>query len=296
MCYHERMKARRVVALALGVAFVFGLVQEVRYYRYGVSLVHPVRKHPSAEETARAARLAAEEASFETSDGLRLRGSFVPPKNGVVLVMAHGLHENRMRFLFEAEALAKRGYGALFFDGRGHGESDGTVSTWGRDEQRDVEAAVGFAQAHGAKHVATLGFSIGSTSVLLEAAHDPRVEAVIIEAIWPTLEEEMATKLGGRGWLSRVPAELALKRAGWDYAQVRPIDHLAELGGRPKLFIGGTEDTDTPPVIVRRVYEAAPQPKQLWIVPGAEHGGYARVAPAEYERVLIAFLDGVFFT
>ena len=255
--------------------------------------MHPERIRPTEDELARARRIATD-VTFETSDGLRLRGDFVAPRNGVVVVLVHALGTNRMHFLFEAEMLARHGYGALFYDGRAHGESDGDVSTWGQDEQRDVEAAVGYALAHGASRVATLGFSIGSTAVLLEAAHDPRVGAVLVEAIWPSLEEEIADKAGGRGWLSRAPVVLAMKRAGVDFAEVRVIDHLAALGSRPKLFIEGTADHDTPVAVNQRVVDAAPEPKELWLAPGAQHGGYAEVAPAEYERVVIDFLDRAF--
>ena len=287
------MKARRTVALAAVAALAFGVFWESRYYRFGLSLVHPPRLRPTADELARARRIATE-VELETSDGLRLRGDFVLPKNGVVVVMAHALGENRMHFLFEGEMLARHGYGALFFDERAHGDSDGDLCTWGQNEQRDVEAAVTYALAHGAKRVATLGFSIGSTAVLLEAAHDPRVSAVIVEAIWPTLEDEMRDKAGRYGFLSHAPTVLAMKRAGVRFAEVRVIDHLGELGDRPKLFIEGTADEDTPVAINQRVFDAAPEPKKLWLAPGATHGGYAEAAPAEYERVVIDFLDRAF--
>ncbi len=282
-----------MVAWVAGAALAFGAYQLVRYYRFGSSLVHPPRVRPTEPELARARRIATD-VTFETSDGLHLRGDYVAPRNGVVVVLAHALGTNRMHFLFEAEMLARHGYGALFYDARAHGESDGDVCTWGQDEQRDVEAAVGYALAHGATHVATLGFSIGSTAVLLEAAHDPRVGAVIVEAIWPTIEDEMNDKAGGRGWISHAPAVLAMKRAGIHFDELRVIDHLGALGSRPKLFIEGTANCDTPIAINQKVVDAAPEPKQLWLAPGAEHGGYAKAAPAEYERVVVDFLDCAF--
>jgi hypothetical protein len=41
----------------------------------------------------------------------------------------------------------------------------------------------------------------------------------------------------------------------------------------------------------RILYEAARQPKSLWVVPGADHGGYAQVAAAEYGHRLKEFFS-----
>ncbi len=272
---------------ALGIADV-----SVRYARLGSSWVHPTRKVVTADERARAERIA-EPIAFR-SDDLTLRGDYVAPKNGVVVVMCHGLFENRMHFLFEAEMLARHGYGALFFDGRAHGDSDGTVATWGDREQRDLEAAIDFASERSGAKIATLGFSIGASTVFLEATHDARVRAVIVEAIWTSLDDEIVDKTRPYGIFARVPAALAMKHAGLDFSNVRPLDHASALGNRPKLFITGTNDEDTPVPIVERVMEAAPEPKEMWIVLGAKHGTYTTVMPDEYERVVIGFLDHAF--
>ncbi len=279
----------KIVGAVLAVLAIVSAIEEIRYYRYGLAQVHPPRRPIEAADRERAKKFS-EEVTFVTSDGLTLRGSFAAPKNGAVVVMAHGLGQNRMHFLAVAEMLVRHRYGALFYDSRAHGESDGDRATWGIDEQRDVEAAVAFAAAR-AEKVVTLGFSVGTTPVFFEAATDPRVRAVILEAIWPDIDDEMTRKAGGRGALSRYPAVLAMKRSGIDFSRVRPIDHAAELGSRPKLFIAGSEDDDTPPAVMRRVVDASPDPKQFWIVPGAEHGEYAAAAPEEYERVVIEFLD-----
>src|SRR5713101_3406214 len=109
--------------IVLGALVVATLVEETRYYRHASSLVHPVRKLPTDAQRARAAAVA-EDVTLTTSDGLTLRASWAAPKNGVAVVMGHGLFENRMQFLFEMEMLARHGYGALAFDWRAHGESD----------------------------------------------------------------------------------------------------------------------------------------------------------------------------
>ena len=276
-------------AVLAGLLIVSG-IEEVRYYRYGLTTVHPPRILGTQAERERARALGGEDVSFE-SEGLTLRGTYFAPKNGAVVVTAHGLGENRFRWLDDVEMLTRHGYGALIVDGRAHGDSDGDTATWGDREQNDVRAAVDFAIARAPK-IATMGFSVGSSAVYLEAASDPRVRAIVIEALWFSIDDEMDAKAGGRGFISHAPITLAMKRAGHlDFSRVRPIDHAKELGARPKLFITGSEDSDTPVPIMQRIVDATPDPKELWIVPRATHGSYAKTAPADYERTLIEFLD-----
>lgn len=289
-------RLRIPLAAALALAAVVAVVV-VHYIHVGERYCHPERKHVTEADraSARKALPTIEDAVFRSDDGLTIRGFYLPPKNGVVVVMGHGLMENRMRFVRDAEMLARHGYGALFFDWRAHGESEGEVTTWGDREQRDLRAAIDFAAQRGGADVkiATLGFSVGSSAVALEATHDPRVRAVILEALWPSLEEEMDDK--AHHAIGRWPTKLGMKRSGVDFANVRPIDHIAEIAPRPLLLLGGSIEHDTPVPVTQRVFDAAKAPKRLWIVPGADHGEYFKVQPVDYERTVMSFLDEVFF-
>lgn len=279
----------------LGVLAALALVAGRDYVR-GVRGCHPTRVALTDADRASATRALPkiEAVAFRADDGVTLRGFYVPPKNGVVVVMAHGLGENRMRFLPDAEMLVENGYGVLFFDSRAHGESDGEASTWGGREQLDVRAAIDFATARaGARSVASLGFSIGASAVALEAANDPRVRAVILEAIWPTLEEEIRDKAPRvfQAW----PTMLGMRHAGVVFDDVRPIDTIGQVAPRALLFLGGSLERDTPPDVLERVFARAGDPKRLWIVPGADHGTYFATQPEAYRRRITTFLQEVFF-
>jgi len=271
-------------------------VLELRYYAAASALFHPPPKRLTESDRAKARALlpTLEEVSFRTSDGLLLRGFYVPSQNGATVVMAHGLTENRMSLLPNAEMLARHGYGALIFDLRAHGESEGDTSTWGDREQRDFEAAVDFASSRPdvrAGRIAGLGFSIGASTVAVEAARDPRVRAVILDAVFTSFEDELKEKMGGRGVLSLWPASLAARQSGLDAGNLRPIDCVARIAPRPVLFIAGTLDTDTPLAVVQKVYDAAFEPKELLVLDGAIHKAYPTASEAAYERGVVAFLD-----
>lgn len=52
------------------------------------------------------------------------------------------------------------------------------------------------------------------------------------------------------------------------------------------LFIHGDKDTYVPFAMLQPLYEAKPQPKEMWVVPGAVHATSFRDQPEAYtERV-----------
>ncbi len=298
----QRWIRKRAIVWTLGLATVFAafLAFEYRYVRYAAAWTHPSRRAISTAQRddahARLPTLA--EVAFTTSDGVELRGWYVPSRNGAVVVMGHGLAENRVRFLPDAEFLARHGYGTLFFDWRANGESGGDIATWGDREQLDLSAAVDFASKQPDVvdgRLAAAGFSIGAAAVAMGASNDPRIRAVILLAVWTSLEDELNYKFRRYGFLSRWPALEGFRREGVRLDAVRPVDAVGRIAPRPILFIGGSIDSDTPPWVMDRMYAAAGEPKRRWTAEGAEHGSFRDVAPADYERVIVSFHDDTFF-
>nr|WP_246357238.1 alpha/beta fold hydrolase [Pyxidicoccus fallax] len=263
-------------------------------HRIGQGLLHPPRV--SAERPEAVGELAGlEDVSFTTSDGLTLRGWYVPSRNRAAVVLVHGFTGNRAQLLFEARVLARGGHGVLLFDLRAHGDSDGDKVTWGDRERRDVLAALDFVSARpdvDPARVGLFGFSMGGTTSLLVANADTRVKAVAAAGAYPALEWDVYSGYGRWGPLSAEPVLWTLRRAGVDVDAVRPIDGMCQLQGRPLLLVNSDVDPDAPAKLQASLFRAACEPKSLWVVEGAGHGQYAKVAPAEYERRLRQHFDG----
>jgi dipeptidyl aminopeptidase/acylaminoacyl peptidase len=286
-----RWLAAAAFALLLGAGAL--VVRTAHKARLGLL---PARGAVSQAERAEAQRLlgALEDVSFRTSDGLTLRGWFVPGKQRAAVAFVHGGGGNRLALTPEAALLVKRGIGVLLYDSRAHGESDGAVCTWGDQEQRDLTAAIDWLSARPDVDPARLGlvgFSIGGSTVALVAAKDRRARAVLLHATWTTLEEELHSKFGKWGPLSFRTARWVFERAGVDLANVRPIDRIAAIAPRPLLIIAGTEDTDTPVAVTERLFAAAREPKRLWEEEHTGHGNYLDAAPAEFEARMTAFFE-----
>ena len=282
-----------LVAFLLVAAATWGISRQVRS---ALSLVHPSR-HRVADDVARRAFSEIDNLQnvvFRTSDGLSIRGWFSPGRRRAGVILVHGLMGNRATLEPEAAVLAHHGYAILLFDLRAEGDSDGHLATWGDREQNDVEAALDYVSARpeiDPKRIALLGFSIGGSTVVMVAARDPRVRAVILYATWTSLRDEIRTNYSRWGPLSWVPTWLTMRASGVDFENVRPIDFVASVAPRPLLMIAGGHDEDTPVSIMRKVFARAGEPKQLWVVPEAGHGGVFQARPSEYESRVASFLD-----
>jgi len=79
-------------------------------------------------------------------------------------------------------------------------------------------------------------------------------------------------------------------RLGASLAALRPIDGIRRIHG-PLLLAAGTRDPKTPLHQSRRLFAAAPEPKELWEVEGAGHEDFLEADPEGYrQRVVDRFL------
>lgn len=288
----RRSKIWRVLAV-LGLALT-STVFAYHFLSFGYRQCHPARTRVSEVERAegKSALPGLSDVSFETKDGVTLRGWFVPPKNGVVVVLVHGLGGNRASLLPDAEVMVRHGYGIMLYDSRAHGESGGDVATWGSTEAKDIADTARFVRSHsGGARVVLLGFSVGASAVTRAAADDPEVAAVILYATWPSLRAEMAYKSRRGGWLGTQLTLLAMWVYGSDIDQIRPELDMVRIAPRPVLMLSGGVDSDTPPWAMDRMFAVTSLPKQFWREPEVGHGGYLQAEPLEYERRVIGFLD-----
>jgi hypothetical protein len=234
-----------------------------------------------------------EDIDFRTRDGLLLRGWFASGVNKDAIILVHGLSGNRSFLLPEAEILASHGHGVLMYDSRASGDSDGDIATWGDRERLDVGAALDFVGARNdvkPGKVGIYGFSVGGSTAALVAASDPRVRAVVLGPTWTSLEDELRYKFRWWGPFSSL-ATATFRAYGVDIGAVRPIGVVAAIPPRPLFLLSGSLDEDTPPSVMNRLNVAVPQAER-WLVTGAGHGGFSRVAPSEFSRRVSGFFDG----
>jgi alpha-beta hydrolase superfamily lysophospholipase len=286
-----RLAAARaaVVALALVVLFAGAVV----YRNYRAALIDfepwpasPVLRHPEETGVPDLAQVA-----FQSSDGLRLSGWYVPSRNRAAVVVTHGTNADRSSMLPELRLLAAAGFGVLAFDWPGDGASQGGIH-WGRPERDALIAALTWLAARpdvDADKIGGLGFSMGGYVMTQVAAFDPRLRAVVIEAAPPDFDEYLRHLHGRWGWLGEWPAFRAVDNSGMDRAEMAPRKVIRAIAPRPLLLIGGAVDPVVSPAMIGELYAAAGEPKSLWLVPQARHGGYFQAAAPDYRARLLTF-------
>jgi uncharacterized protein len=196
---------------------------------------------------------------------------------------------DRARFLYRA------GYSVLLIDFQATGETKGDRITFGWKESRDAVAAVNFIRnAEPASPVAVIGSSLGGVATLL-ATPPLKVDGIILEAVYPTIEIATRNRLENYfGPLGRFAAPLLLKqlhmRLDISASDLRPIDHIANVDC-PVLVVSGEKDRQTRQEDTETLFSRAPSPKQLWFVPKAGHVDLHKAGGAEYESRVLAFLE-----
>lgn len=131
-----------------------------------------------------------------------------------------------------------------------------------------------------------LGFSSGAAFMAEAAAVDARLRGVVLAGCY-TNADEYILHFRGRGPLTGYPALWTAEWAGITFPH--PVARVTALAPRSLLLITGDEDPTVPPAMSGRLYAAASEPKELWMVKGAAHGDYERVAPGELSARLLAF-------
>jgi uncharacterized protein len=261
-------------------------------YKSAMNYVHPLRAQRPAGETPARYGVTYQDVQLQTADHLHLAAWYTPPQNGIVILVAHGLADARSPSMFAL--FARHGYGVLAWDFRAHGESDGDLCTLGYSERLDVEAALDYALAQpGVVQVAAWGGSMGSAAIIQAAAQRPELAALVVDSAFTSLQDEMnyAIPLAIMRPLIRFFAE---RETGLQVAMLQPLEQIGKISPRPVFIIQGLADQLVSPDSAQRLYDAAGDPRSLWIEPEVGHLGMYKTFPGEYERRVIEFFDSVF--
>jgi alpha-beta hydrolase superfamily lysophospholipase len=237
---------------------------------------------------------AAQAVSLPVDAHSRVEGWYLAGRDKGAVLLLHGIRSDRRSMIARANFLHRQGYAVLRVDLPGQGESLAPAVSFGLREADGVRAALTWlrAQAPG-RRIGVIGTSLGAASLVL-CRDCPLPDAVVLESMYPTIEEAVEDRLRMRlGPLGKPLANLLLwqlpLRLDIRTAQLHPIARLPELKA-PLLIAAGSADRHTTLAETRRLYAAAREPKSLWIVDGAAHVDLHDYAPGAYERRIGDFL------
>lgn len=199
------------------------------------------------------------------------------------VVVAHGFTGSldRPAVRRAAQVLGRHAEAVVTFSFRGHGGSGG-LSTVGDREVLDLAAAVRWARELGHARVVTVGFSMGGSVVLRQAALDrgtdaapDAVAAVSAPARWyyrgtaPMRRLHwVVTRPVGR-LVGRYGLRVRIDRRAWDPVPLSPVEAAARIAPTPLLVVHGDRDAYFPLDHPRTL--AAAGDAELWVEPGMGH-------------------------
>jgi uncharacterized protein len=207
----------------------------------------------------------------------------------------HGIRANRLEMLDRARFLHAQGFSVLLFDFQASGASGGRHITFGYLEAADARSAFEFLRAKTpGERIGVIGLSLGGASAILA---DPPIEAgaMVLEAVYSSFGKAVENRLVMRcgrlcAYFSPLLTWQVKPRLGFDPAVLQPAARISRIHA-PVLLIAGEQDQHATLEDVKQIFANANEPKELWVVEGAPHADFHRVAKAEYERRVLAFLS-----
>ena len=293
----QQKRARRAAAAVGATAALAGMALYGGARYIVTQLTRPQPLDPMADFTFTPWELGVpwEDVTFAARDsGYEVRGWWLPnPRADRVIIACPGYRGNKSELLGIGTALWRAGYTLLLVDFHGHGVDRGEPVTLAYREVGDFLGAVDYvaARAPGAQ-LGAIGFSMGAAVVIQGVAREPRVSVVVADSPFATHRDVVAARF--RSIVPLLPPKPFLdladpmlgRRAGYRFGQVEPLREIAAIAPRPILLIHSTDDQIIPYQHSIQLYEAAGDPKELWIVEGVPHcGAYFLDRPGYCRRV-----------
>jgi fermentation-respiration switch protein FrsA (DUF1100 family) len=283
--------------LPLGGALLAGAVGVAAYTTYRLNDIRKAGPYVDYTFSPWEVQVPFEAVSFQTEDGLTLRGWWLPQAASQRIIVGFTGHRGaKHELLGIGSNLWRAGDNVLLFDFRGRGESDVAPGSLAHNELHDARAALRFVQERlpDAK-IGVIGYSMGAAIAILTAAADSSIRGVVADSPFATIRDLLTHAYQQRRLPSRLILELsdALNRwrYGYPFEAVRPIDVVPMIAPRPLLIIHGTADTVIPSEHAERLYAAAGEPKELWLVENAAHCWAYFADRLTYVERVVRFFD-----
>jgi dipeptidyl aminopeptidase/acylaminoacyl peptidase len=277
-----RWTVRSVLVVAAFVAVLrMGLAERLFYYPQS----GPTPVPPDA--------LAAESVWFDSADGTRLHGWFIPAathrderERAPTILHVHGNAGNIESHRWFTQHLPPAGFNVFIFDYRGYGQSDGRVTRRGpliEDTDAALDALLARRDVDSAR-VGLYGQSLGGAIALNVLAERPEIRAAVLESSFASWRDIAANAVGGDppNRLGRAIARLLIGDAD------RPVDAAGRVEA-PMLLLHGDADSIVPISHSRRLLQAAKR-ATLIELPGGEHNSLRDTHP-EVDEVMIEFFE-----
>jgi uncharacterized protein len=213
------------------------------------------------------------------------------------MIFCHGVTENKFNSIKYMNLFLKRGFNAVIYDHRRHGESGGKTTSYGYFEKNDLKVVVDELIRRVGDDVffGIHGESMGASTLLLYAGSvEDRADFYIADCPFSDFGEQLAYRMGielkmPANWLLPLANTTLKFREGYTLKDISPISVVENIQ-KPVLFIHSSEDDFIPPEMTQKLYKKKQGPKELYIDFKGSHAQSYNINPEQYEQVIDQFL------
>ena len=216
-----------------------------------------------------------------------IHGWWIPSqrRNLGTLLYLHGNSLNIGSNITQAYRFHQMGFSVFLIDYRGYGKSKGNFPSESQVYQ-DAQIAWNYLVKQKqiiANQILIYGHSLGGAVAIDLALKHPEAAGLIVHNSFTTMQQMAELD----PYLRIFPVNLILRYRFDSITKVKSLQ-------MPVLFVHGTADAMIPKTMSKNLYAAAPEPKQLLLVPGAKHNnGDLFFNNREYRQTIKSFARSV---
>ncbi|MGD7045502.1 alpha/beta hydrolase [Jeotgalibacillus proteolyticus] len=241
-----------------------------------------------------------EEIWIQSPQGYQIKTIIVHPHPSKrYVIFCHGVTENKVNSIKYMNLFLSKGFNAIIFDHRRHGESGGRTTSYGFYEKLDLKAVVDtLIQREGEDVIFGIhGESMGAATALLYAGSvEDRADFYIADCPFSDFREQLAFMIqkdrevvGSPRLAISLAAFFIRLRDGYSIHSVSPKEATASIK-KPVLFIHSKNDGFIPSHMTEQLYEIKIGPKKLFIAENGDHAQSYVANEEEYSRCIDDFL------
>lgn len=214
----------------------------------------------------------------------KIHGWWIPATttNAKTLLYLHGNGVNIGANAAHAHRFHQMGFAVLIIDYRGYGLSEGSFPSE-KTVYQDATTAWDYLvkqQQIDPSNIFIYGHSLGGAIAIDLAVKQPKAAGLIVESSFSSVQNVANL----RSLFRLFPISFLLNQ---HFDSINKVKNLRV----PVLFIHGTNDNIIPDSMSKQLYAVAPKPKQLLIVPDADHNDVAEVAELQYSQAVKKFIQ-----
>ncbi|MED3563009.1 alpha/beta hydrolase [Bacillus xiapuensis] len=231
--------------------------------------------------------------------GYRINAVLVEPhQTNRYIIIAHGVTETKVNSVKYMNLFLERGFNALIYDHRRHGESGGKTTSFGYYEKFDLKAVVDWLRKEKGQNLllGIHGESMGAATMLLYAGMlEDGADFYIADCPFSDFRTQLAYLIKKNfklfpGILLPIGDLILRLRDKYSIRHVSPISVIENIQ-HPILFIHSRKDDYILPSMTEDLFEHKKGPKMLYMAEKGLHAQSFNENRADYERVIDEFLQ-----